>query len=201
MYVSADNHDNVSNPTPTPATVELWIRSFAPTSAGPTQERALERLEALESSDPIESIEIGVWGKEVEQTAHTAHIPQLQRIETRLEAFEQWAADTGRQLEPFFRNVRVESTITGTSRDVWRLPTVALAEFDADDELVHVAPCRTDERTIDVFDRFDALVAETEQALTTGGDRRRDEVMTDRPSGGATGYGQRRVEPFSPSSD
>lgn len=201
MYVSDDSHDNVSNPTPTPATVELWIRSFAPASAGPSQKRALERLEELESSDPIESVEVGVWGKEVEQTDHASRIPQLQRIETRLEAFETWADNTGRQLEPFFRNTHVESTITETSHDVWRLPTVALAEFDEDDELLHVAPCRNDERTVDVFDRFDALLEHTDRSLTADGDRRRDEVMTDRPSGRTTSYGRGRVEPFSPSSD
>ena len=201
MYVSVDSHDNVSNPTPTPATVELWIRSFAPASAGPTQERALERLEELESSDPIESVEVGVWGKEVEQTDHAFRIPQLQRIETRLEAFEQWAASTGRQLEPFFRNAHIESTITGNCHHVWRLPTVALAEFDEDDELLHVAPCRTDERTIDVFDRLETLLEHTDRNLTADGDRRRDEVTTDRPSGHTASYGRGRIEPFSPSSD
>ena len=201
MYVSDDSKHNVSNHTPTPTTVELWIRSFTPTSAGPTQKRALERLEELESSDPIESVEVGVWGKEIEQTDHAFRIPQLQRIETRLEAFERWAASTGRQLEPFFRNAHIESTITGNSHDVWRLPTVALAEFDEDGELLHVAPCQAGERTIDVFDRFEALLERTDRNLTVDGDRRRDEVTTDRPSGHTASYGRGRIEPFSPSSD
>lgn len=201
LYRSVDSHDNVSNPTPTPSTVELWIRSFAPASAGPTQERALERLERLESCESIESVEVGVWGKEVERTEHASRIPQLQRIETRLEAFDAWAADTGRQLEPFFRNSHIESTITGESHDVWRLPTVALAEFDDDDELVHVAPCRDGERTVDVFDRFDALAEETDATPPADDDRRPDEVVSDRPSGRTTKYGRGRIDPPSPSSD
>lgn len=131
----------MSNPTTTPTSVELWIRSFAPASAGPTQERALEQLSDLESQAPIESVDVSVWGKEIEvdRPERAMQIPQLCRIERRLEAFENWAARTGRRLEPFFRNTHVESSITGESHDVWRLPTIAVAEFDGD-ELLHVAP-------------------------------------------------------------
>ena len=187
-----DSPDNVSNPTTTPTTVELWIRSFAPTSAGPTQERALERLDELESNAPIESIEVGVWGKEVEvdRPERAMRIPQLCRIESRLEAFETWAARTGRQLGPFFRNTRIESSITGESHDVWRLPTIALAEFDGDD-LLHVAPCRDGDRTIDVFDRFESLLENAESPLAL------DEGSSDDMTGSSerpTDYGQSRAD-------
>lgn len=192
----------MSEHTTTPKTVELWIRSFTPASTGSTQERALDRLDELESNTPVETIEVGVWGKEVEQTRHTSRIPQLQRIEKRLEAFESWAARTDRRLEPFFRNTHVESTITGESHDVWRLPTIALAEFDGDDQLLHVAPCRDGEQTIDVFDRFDALVDDDpDRALTFDDDRRTDEVIVDRPSDRTTNYGQSHIEPSSSRSD
>ncbi|MWV40259.1 HTH domain-containing protein [Natrialba sp. INN-245] len=146
----------MQNTDPSSRTVELWIRSFAPATTGPTQERALERLERLEATTNVEVADVRIWGPKVEHTDRSERIPQLARIQNRLEAFESWAAQTGRRLEPFFKRSRCESTITGDRHDVHRLPTIALAEFE-DGELVHVAPCVDGDRAIDVFDRFDAL--------------------------------------------
>ncbi|ADB61565.1 hypothetical protein Htur_2691 [Haloterrigena turkmenica DSM 5511] len=190
----------MSNPTTTPTSVELWIRSFAPASAGPTQERALEQLSDLESQAPIESVDVSVWGKEIEvdRPERAMQIPQLCRIERRLEAFENWAARTGRRLEPFFRNTHVESSITGESHDVWRLPTIAVAEFDGD-ELLHVAPCRDGDRTIDVFDRLETLLEDAESPLAV--DEGSSDGLTDRSSDRATDYGQSRADVESSRSD
>ncbi|WP_121741290.1 HTH domain-containing protein [Natronorubrum halophilum] len=190
----------MSEHSTTPKTVELWIRSFAPASASPLTERALDGLDELEACESIESVEVRVWGKEVGQTRHTERIPHLRRIETRLQAFESWAARTGRRLEPFFRETHIESTITSECHDVWKLPTVALAEFDDDGDLLHVAPCRDGERTVDVVDRIDALVDDEERMSSVGGDGCTDEG-TDQSSGGTTTYGQSRIEPFSSHSD
>ncbi|APW97846.1 hypothetical protein CHINAEXTREME_08660 [Halobiforma lacisalsi AJ5] len=145
----------------------MWIRSFAPVSTGPTQERAIERVDAIErDSDREIETAVRVWGKEIERGPETSagpgtdgvRIPQLERIDRRLDAFEEWANRTDRRLKPFFRPRTVESTITGESREVWRLPTIALAEF-VDGDLIHVAPCTDGRRTIDVFDRLEALEA------------------------------------------
>ncbi|ELY47402.1 HTH domain-containing protein [Natronorubrum sulfidifaciens] len=171
-------------------------------SAGPTQERALERLDDLESNAPIESLEVGVWGKAIKRTEHAKRIPQLQRIETRLEAFESWAARTSRSLEPFFRTIRIESTITDERYDVWRLPTIALAEFNGDDELLHVAPCRDGDETIDVFDRLAALVDdEIDPSVPADGGSEHDERIIDRPDDRTTSDGQGRIELPSSRSD
>ncbi|MXV61991.1 hypothetical protein GS429_07950 [Natronorubrum sp. JWXQ-INN-674] len=191
----------MSEHTTTPKTVELWIRSFAPASAGPTQERALERLDDLESNAQIESVEVGVWGKEVERTDRTTRIPQLQRIETRLEAFESWAARTGRRLEPFFRNTHIESSITGECHDVWRLPTVALAEFDENDDLLHVAPCHHGEGTTDVSDRIDALVGDSEETTFTVDEEDQPDDVADRPSNRMTNFSRVSIEPSPSRSD
>ncbi|MEY7851299.1 HTH domain-containing protein [Natrarchaeobius sp. A-rgal3] len=170
----------MQNTAPSSRTVELWIRSFAPATTGPTQERALERLERLESATTVDVAEVRIWGPKVEHTDRSKRIPQLARIQDRLEAFESWAARTGRRLEPFFRRSRCESTITGERHDVHRLPTIAIAEFE-DGELVHVAPCVDDDRTIDVFDRFDALEGRSDDSvLRFGDDRRSDAVVSDR---------------------
>ncbi|MFC4543150.1 HTH domain-containing protein [Halosolutus amylolyticus] len=169
----------------TSKTVELWIRSFAPVTTGPTQERALERVEALESAAPIDEIEISVWGKQVERTSRSRRIPQLRTIEARLDAFERWANRTGRSLVPFFRTRTVESSITGDRYEVCRLPTIALAEF-ADGELVHVAPCRDGDRTIEVFDRLDALERDeaTDPVVTYEETHASDESISDQTRSG-----------------
>ncbi len=189
----------MSNNTTSPAAVELWIRSFAPTKAGPTQERALERLEDLEGNMSIESVTVGVWGREVEvdRPTSTASIPQLRRIETRLEAFESWATRTDRCLEPFFRTMQIESLLADDPYDVWRLPTVALAEFDEDDELLHVAPCRDGEQTIDVADRLAVLTDETETPTQADGDRDQctGESTTGQPSNRAADTRRDELEP------
>lgn len=138
-----------------PRTVELWIRSFVPVST-PRCERALEYACDLEAEGVLESVDVGVWGREFARTTLSQRVPQLETIHRRLEAFEEWAETTDRQLEPFFRRRHVESELTGEQCERWRLPVVALAEFE-DDTLVHVAPCTVGDQTVDVFDRLEML--------------------------------------------
>lgn len=173
-------------------TLELWLRSFAPATR-PTQERALERVESLESHERIDTIDVGIWGAEIEQPTRSRRIPQLERIDARLESFEQWAHRTGHSLTPFFRTRQVHSSITGDRYEVRRLPTVALAEFE-DDELVHVAPCRDGDRTIDVFDRLDALADEaTDSVVTYEEGRQHEDEISDQTR--TTGLARHSMEP------
>lgn len=138
-----------------PRTVELWIRSFVPV-ATPRCERALECVRDLEAEGVLDDVEVGVWGREFARTTLSHRVPQLEVIHRRLEAFEAWAETTDRDLEPFFTRRHVESEITGEQHVRWRLPVLALAEFTGG-ELVHVAPCTVDDRSVDVFDRLEAL--------------------------------------------
>ena len=139
-----------------PKTVELWIRSFTPTAVGPHYERALDRLEDLAARPGIRTATVGVWGKEVERTDERASVPQLRTIQRRLESVDAWSRQVGRDIEPFFRYTRVESSITDDSYDVWRPPSLAVLEFRGD-ELVHVAPSRDGDRTIDAITRLEDL--------------------------------------------
>lgn len=153
------------------------MRSFEPTGTGRKRERALERLERLAATPAVESATVGVWGEGVEETRELDRVPQLRTVRRRLEAFDAWAERTERSLEPFFRRERVESTITGRTTDVRRLPTLALAEF-AGDEVVHVAPCRDGDRTIDALDRLAAIEDEATSVVSFEGGERRDGATT-----------------------
>jgi len=184
-----------------PRTLELWVRTFAPTTTGPTRDRALEQVRRLEANGAVDAVSVEGWGAEIELETLSEHVPQIRTIERRLTAFEEWADRTDRDLEPFFRRRQLESTITGECHDVYRLPTVALAEFD-DRGLVHVAPCRDGDRTIDVFDRFDTLLAESRRnrLVRFDGDpdeRRDDGSISDRFPPGPT-EPDPRMEPNSP---
>ncbi|AXR82859.1 hypothetical protein AArcMg_2870 [Natrarchaeobaculum sulfurireducens] len=181
-------------------TIELWVRSFAPTATGPTRERALEQVVRLEATGTVESVSVDGWGAEIELETLSERVPQIRKIERRLTAFEEWAGRTDRDLEPFFRRRQVESTITGERHDVYRLPTIALAEFD-ERGLVHVAPCRDGDRTIDVFDRFDTLRADSrrDRLVRFDGDPddRRDDSISRRVRSRPT-EPDPHVEPHSP---
>lgn len=136
--------------------VELWVRSFAPTVTGTAHERAIDHLKALEDRASIDSASIRIWGQTFERSERARRVPHLERIETTLEDFEVWADRTGRSLEPFFRTQHVESTITDDEADVCRLPTLALAEY-RDEEVRHLAPSTDGEWTISVLERLEAL--------------------------------------------
>lgn len=164
--------------TTTTDTVELWVRSFETVTTGGRRERAIERVERLETSSAVETATVAAWGRAIEESDRLEGVPQLRAVRRRLEAFDEWADRTDRELTPFFRRNRAESAITDRSTVVRRLPVLALAEFDGD-ELLHVAPCREGERTIDVFDRLAAL--EAEGVVTFDGDRRPRESGNTRP--------------------
>ena len=180
-----------------PTTVELWMRSFAPTATGPKHVRALETLETLEGVETVDSVSIHVWGAAFERLDRERRIPQLERIETTLDAFERWATQAGRDLEPFFRTRRVESTFTDESFVVCRLPTLALAEYRGED-LVHVAPSCDGGRTVDVLDRLEALLAGDVDESVLGYDEEQTRDSESAGRGSAAGDGRR---PFWPRSE
>ena len=160
----------------TQTTVELWVRSFAPTVTSEKHERALECVNRLEDRSGVESVSVRVWGRAFERTERARRIPHLEEIATTIERFETWADRTGRSLEPFFRTRHVESKITGDAADVCRLPTLALAEYRGE-TLSHLAPSMEDERTVTVLDRLEALLsgeiepAPTDERVPSFGDR------------------------------
>lgn len=169
------------NANPERITLELWIRSIAPTVRTARRDRIVDRVRQLADRDVVDAFECNGWASIVERDdvgvesegeddagvesgyedegegGRPSQHPN-QPLRAVLESFERWADRAGRSLEPCFRTRRAESAITGESTVVCRPPTVALAEYH-DGELVHVAPSRVGERMVGIEDRLDALVA------------------------------------------
>ncbi|MCU4742848.1 HTH domain-containing protein [Natronoglomus mannanivorans] len=160
-----------TNATPDRITLELWVRSVAPTVATPRRDRIVDRVRQLADRDVVAAFDCNGWASVVERDAagvedgdehegegegEHEHDHPDQPLRTVLESFERWADHTGRSLEPCFRTRRAESAITGESTVVCRPPTIALAEY-YDGELAHVAPSRAGERLIDIEDRLESL--------------------------------------------
>lgn len=173
--------------SPDGKTVELWLRAFDPMTAGPAHDRALEFADRLETRDSIDSVRVGVWGRAFQRTDRVRSIPQLERIETTIASFETWADRTGRQLEPFFRTRHVESKLTGETFEICRLPSIALAEYRGGN-VVHVAPSRDGDRTIDVLDRLEALVCGEATDPTLAFDDSSDRSADEQPRRYRRGY-------------
>ena len=133
----------------TPPRVEVYVTGEPVDVAWCRQ--TLERLESCIEAGAISDLSVHVWPRTV---CHSLDIPGSP-IE-RVEAFEDWAHTNGRSLEPAFETYTTTSTVLDQEREVCRLPVLCVACY-VDEELVHVAPCSTDEGTITVEQTLAAL--------------------------------------------
>lgn len=137
-------------------TVELYVRSLAAGEAHQRQERVIERLRRLDEGGVIDGFEVLVWGRGLCRDSMSARTVAGRRVGDRLDRIEEWVEGTARSVSEFCRSERLDSAITGESREVVRLPSLAMAEFD-DGDLVGFAPCREGDRVVSVSDRLAAL--------------------------------------------
>lgn len=158
-----------------PKTVELWLRSFTPCGTAGNHDRAVQLADRLGSRREIREVRVELWGDAFDRSGRTPDVPALERIGERLTAFEAWAAETGRRLDPFFRTRRVESTITGETRTICRLPTLAVAEYRGE-QLVHVTPSRHGDRTTGPVERLEALLEDAGDSTPRGSDIEYDDA-------------------------
>lgn len=135
-----------------PPRVELYVRSLAPTTARPTQERVVERLQALEESGEVTGFDVVVCGECVCPNAATASTEPGERLLSRYDSFEAWAEANDRTLVGFqrrdTRSVLTDTTVTGIV-----FPRVTLAEY-RDGTLSFVAPSGTETERTAVLDRL-----------------------------------------------
>lgn len=137
-------------------TVELYVRSLASREAHERQEGVIERLRDLDERGAIDGFDVVVWGRTLCRESHGARTEVGRSVVDRLDRVEEWVDGTARSIAQFCRTERLDSAITGESREVVSLPSLALAEFDGG-ELVRFAPCREDREVVSVSDRLLAL--------------------------------------------
>jgi hypothetical protein len=143
-----------SEDAPTPVTVELHVRSLAPQGGRDQQESAIERLDRLATDGRIDEFSVDVWGQQVSLSTASARTDAGRAVLDRVEAFREWADETGRSVESFFETRRVASEITDQQYVSLVLPTLTLAEY-RDGDLSFVAPCSDGGTVTTVTDRID----------------------------------------------
>lgn len=138
--------------TDSPPRVELYVRSLAPTTARPSQERVVERLQRLDGSGDLAGFDVLVCGECVCPNAATAGTDPGKRLLSRYEAFEDWAADRDRDLVGFEER-ETSSMVTDTTVTGIVFPRMTLAEYRGG-TLEFVAPSRNGEERTAVLDRL-----------------------------------------------
>lgn len=133
--------------------IELYLRSLAPTTARPEQERVVRRSRALEADGRVTDLDVAVCGDCVCPDAATAETETGRRILSRYGAFRDWADAHDRELVGF-EELDTRSQLTDTRVTGIVFPRITLAEF-RDGSLAFVAPSRTDGTTTTVLDRLD----------------------------------------------
>lgn len=138
--------------------VELHVRSLAPRAGQRQQDSVIERLDRLESGGLVDEFSVDVWGRQVRLSSAAAQTDAGRFVLDRVDAFREWADDTGRSVASFFETRRVESAITDEEYVALVLPSLTLAEY-RDGDLAYVAPCTDGDEVTTVADRLDVLAA------------------------------------------
>lgn len=119
---------------------ELFVRSLAPFPTRHTQERLIDRLDALRRSGPLDSLSIRVWGDVVRTDGAVARACDGDTVVDRVTEFLAHAADSACSLSRYFRVVTDGSTADdGGSRRI--APPQRCLSIRRDGELVAVFPC------------------------------------------------------------
>lgn len=133
--------------------VELYVRSLAPTQARETQNEVVTRLRRLGEEGRIADHEVALCGECVCPNAATATTEVGQRLLSRYDEFQSWAADRDRDLVGFeerdTNSMLTDTTVTGIV-----FPRLTLAEYQ-DGNLAFVAPSRNGSATTAVLDRLE----------------------------------------------
>lgn len=140
---------------------ELYVRSLAPRGAEDRQATVLETLDKLADRGALVDYDVRVCGQHVPATPAEAGTDFGRYLLNRIAVFSEWADRNGYSLDPLYDHQRIDSSITGYTRDVITMPVMALAEYEGAD-LRFVTPCAVDGEIVTVEDRLDEL--------RTGGD-------------------------------
>jgi len=131
--------------------VELFARSDLPSAANRRREAVTARLSRLADENHVDQVNIHTWEKKVPSDGST-----LENLLYR--TFEDWAADVGVELEPFFETRECYSWETGRRGAYLVLPALCLAVYRGE-ELQSVYPHAGDDETRTVMDGLCALAS------------------------------------------
>jgi hypothetical protein len=169
-----------------PTTVaELYVRSLAPGSEFRSQERAFAALDDLVERGSLAIYDVYVWGDAVSPTGVGSRTHAGRRVLDRVARIEGWATETGATVAGL-RPGEHRSRITGERWPVTRLPSLALAEYDAG-RLVHFAPHVAGEENVSVARRLRALAESAPPATPTSSVRNEGESTEPDPADGDGG--------------
>ena len=151
-------------------TLEVFVRSLAPTSGQERQRAVLAHLDRLDSEGLIDGYDVHVWGDAVAADSAASDTAAGRGVRTRVAAFQQWALSENVSVQPFFETSTQSSAMTGEERTVISLPELTVAEYEGG-ELNGMAPHRADGDVVSVRDyveemelRLDGSHAETTTA-------------------------------------
>lgn len=122
---------------------ELYVRSLAPVGTRDRQGAVVDRLRSLRRSGVLEDVDLTVWGDSVCLEGPNARIGSGRHIADRITAFRRWAEESDAEIEPFFEDTEVDSSMTGECFRRVVPPTMCLAVY-ADGELADVYPSVVD---------------------------------------------------------
>jgi hypothetical protein len=137
---------------------ELYVRSLAPRAGTETQTAVLETLQRLSDRDTLAGYELYVCGGQLPARPAETETAYGQYLLDRIAVFSEWARRNDCSLGPLFDRKTVDSSITGTTREVITVPLLALAEYEGGD-LRFVTPCSLDGDLVTVRDRLEDLLA------------------------------------------
>lgn len=148
-------------------TLELFVRSLAPTARSGELETVLDRLDALVERGVVDDYSVTVWGEEVRADGDAVERTAIGRhVLDSLASFRAWAADNDASVSRFYETRPVERGLLGEEYTVTTLPVVAMAEY-GDGDLQYVTPHEMEGTVRTVRDRLDVLaerdVARTEE--------------------------------------
>lgn len=148
------------------ATLELFVRSLAPTTGLERQRALIDHLDRLESEGQIDGYNVNVWGEAVSLDAAFAETPTGRGVRSQIASFQQWALAENVSVQPFFEQKEKSSSITGDEQTVITLPEITVAEYE-ENELVGMAPHQSAGETVTVRDYLDDVEMRRTQDVTT----------------------------------
>ncbi len=146
------------------ATLDIFVRSLAPTTGLERQRALVDQLDRMESDGLIDDYNIHVWGDAVSIDSALSETATGRGVRSQVAGFQQWALAENVSVQPFFERKSQSSSITGDEQTLITLPEITVAEYEGT-ELVGMAPHQSAGDTVTVQDYLDDVEMRRTQPL------------------------------------